>query len=386
MKKLLLIFILIITNMNPLISSSNHKTYNFLIKTHKVKRIMHNKTTDNSSTTKNNKLKVGFLLQHLMVRGVDVAVYDYADLNETMLGNESFIFYIRLPINWQTADMPGSVREKFKQRFGARFYECADVKAMDKIISNQKIDIFYALKHGMRDDFISKVCNNAMHAVFPPLEPHGNVYASISSWLSNEYPSLNIPYVPHMIRLADTTETLHQQLHIPKGSVVFGRHGGFDTFDIDFARQAVREIATKHRNWYFIFLNTEKFCNLPNVIFLPSTPDLVYKTKFINTCDIMLHARKGGESFGLSCGEFSIKNKAVITYFNSPQRAHIEILGTKGLYYKNKQELLNILNHCGTNINQIRTGDWDAYSKDYNPTTIMKKFNDVFIQPLITKK
>ena len=73
---------------------------------------MHNKTTDNSSTTKNNKLKVGFLLQHLMVRGVDVAVYDYADLNETMLGNESFIFYIRLPINWQTADMPGSVREK----------------------------------------------------------------------------------------------------------------------------------------------------------------------------------------------------------------------------------------------------------------------------------
>ena len=49
------------------------------------------------------------------------------------------------------------------------------------------------------------------------------------------------------------------------------------------------------------------------------------KVKFINTCNAMLHARSLGESFGLSCAEFAIKNKPIFTYGFCRQRAHFEI-------------------------------------------------------------
>ena len=68
-----------------------------------------------------------------------------------------------------------------------------------------------------------------------------------------------------------------------------------------------------------------------------------YKTKFINTCDAMLHARFEGERFGSTCGEFSLRNKPIITWHQSRERSHIEILGDKGLYYNSPQDLFDIL-------------------------------------------
>ena len=64
------------------------------------------------------------------------------------------------------------------------------------------------------------------------------------------------------------------------------------------------------------------------------------KVEFINTCDAMLHARYIGESFGLSCAEFSVRNKPIITYEKSPERNHIDTLGEKGIYYENYSEIL----------------------------------------------
>ena len=130
-------------------------------------------------------------------------------------------------------------------------------------------------------------------------------------------------------------------------------------------------------------MNTIKFCDLPNVIFLPATADMLYKTKFINTCDIMIHARHRGETFGLACAEFSIKNKPVITWNGSFERSHIEILGTKGLYYNTKEELIRLILECGIKINDIRSKNWDAYSEKFNPTAVMNMFNNVFIKPFI---
>ncbi len=173
------------------------------------------------------------------------------------------------------------------------------------------------------------------------------------------------------------------------GSVVFGRHGGFDSFDLRFAMQAVFDVARVHKDWYFVFLNTYKFCDLPNVIFLPSTPDLSYKTRFINTCDAMIHARGLGESFGLACAEFSIKNKPIITWSglgsSEYERAHIGILGEKGIYYNNGQELFNILSFLGDNIQFVRALNWDAYSEQFNPEVVMRRFDEVFIQPCLKK-
>ena len=92
----------------------------------------------------------------------------------------------------------------------------------------------------------------------------------------------------------------------------------------------------------------------------------------------MIHARGIGESFGLACGEFSIKGKPVITYALSPQRSHIEILGEKAILYKDKQDLSNIF--MGFNRQFQHQKNWDAYSDDFSSKVVMKKFDEVFIR------
>ena len=330
------------------------------------------------------KKKVGFYLGHFCVRGTDVSTYDYADCNESILGNESFVFFVNeLNIPSEGAiDFPKSVEEKFQKRFKDRLYQCTSFEEVEAIIAREKIDVLYNQKSGEVDRNLSKVCKNAVHAVFS-LGAHGDVFASISQTLSDQNPTLAVPAVPYMIRLADNLETLHEELHIPRGAVVFGRHGGYSTFDLAMAQEAVTELAQLHPDWFFLFLNTAPFCRLSNVIFLPGTADMVYKTKFINTCDAMIHARSDGETFGLACGEFSIKNKPVITCIAcKAPKAHINILGNKGFYYQDKESLKDILLSCAKNIEGIRQSHWDAYSEQYNPKAVMKRFEEVFLSSL----
>jgi hypothetical protein len=125
-------------------------------------------------------------------------------------------------------------------------------------------------------------------------------------------------------------------------------------------------------------MNMDPFAQHERLIFLPGNSDLHYKVQFINTCDGMLHARGIGESFGLACGEFSIKGKPVITYALSPQRSHIEILGDKAILYKGKKDLAEIFSNFNRQIQHEK--NWDAYAENFSPKIIMRQFNDVFIK------
>ena len=90
----------------------------------------------------------------------------------------------------------------------------------------------------------------------------------------------------------------------------------------------------------------------------------------------MLHARRQGESFGITCGEFSVCNKPVITctagYIR--ERSHIEILGSKGIYYSDYKALKKIILAFKKNDK-----NWDAYSEKFNSRVVMDKFRQVFI-------
>ena len=125
-------------------------------------------------------------------------------------------------------------------------------------------------------------------------------------------------------------------------------------------------------------MNMAPFAEHERLLFLPGKSDLNYKVQFINTCDGMLHARGIGESFGLACGEFSIKGKPVITYAMSPQRSHIEILGDKAILYKGKKDLVEIFANFSRQTQQEK--NWDAYSEHFSAEVIMRQFKNVFIQ------
>jgi hypothetical protein len=90
----------------------------------------------------------------------------------------------------------------------------------------------------------------------------------------------------------------------------------------------------------------------------------------------MIHARERGETFGLAIAEFSSKNKPVITYYNSPERCHIDILGDKGIYYTDYTSLYNILSNI--QLSDIKDKNWNCY-QNFTPENVMNKFNQVFL-------
>jgi hypothetical protein len=124
-------------------------------------------------------------------------------------------------------------------------------------------------------------------------------------------------------------------------------------------------------------MNINKFCeDLPNIIHLPGTWDLEEKASFVRACDGMIHARQYSETFGLACGEFALENKPIITYFGSNERNHIDVLGERGLYYNNVEDLDDILKNF---TKYIKYDDYDLPYKQFSPEIIMNKFNKLFL-------
>ncbi len=316
-------------------------------------------------------VKIAFHDNCLCERGTTIAVYDYAYYNRKLLNNESVILYFGNDLR----NVP-EVLQKFKKEFKLIPYN--NWNDVDDILEKENIDILYMIKAGEWDGKISNKIKTVVHCVFNTDYKHGLVYATIAPWVNgnnNKY-----PYVPHMINLLDHNETMHEELKIPKNSIIFGRHGGFKQFDIPFVHNCVYNFAKNNPDIYFIFVNTEVFCHkLDNIIHIDKIIDLYNKTKFINTCDAMIWGRSDGEIYSLSQGEFSSKNKPIIC-MNTGYNGHVYKLKENALWYNNEIELYNILNNF--NKDDIKKKDWNMY-KDSTPEQVMEIFNNVFIKPCL---
>lgn len=305
-------------------------------------------------------------------RGAEIAVYDYAFHNQAILQNESLIFY---KSKYQSEP---TVIRKFEKQF--KLFPYQDSNQLAKLADQEKLDLLYFIKSGERDgDLINNVpC--AIHAVFPtkPEEFHGDKFAFVSEWLAKEYSNQKLPFVPHMIDLPNISGDLREELGIPVDATVLACYGGSDSFNLSFVHEVVVKALEKRKDLYFLFMNIAPFAEHDRLIFLPGNSEMDYKMRFINTADGMIHARGIGESFGLACGEFSIKNKPVMTYALSPQRSHIEILGEKAMLYKGRRDLEEMF--LSFNRQTQFEKNWDAYSNDFSPKVIMQRFADVFIK------
>jgi hypothetical protein len=197
-----------------------------------------------------------------------------------------------------------------------------------------------------------------------------------SKWLS-KMTDYKIPYVPYIVHLPEVEDNMRYELGIPEDALVLGRNGGWETFDLSFVKDAIIEVIDQRPDLWFVFQFTEPFYKHERIIYLDGTPNLDEKVKFINTCDAMIHARHIGESFGLSCAEFSIRNKPIITWYKSPERSHIDILGEMGIYYENKNDILHILKNLDKN--EINSFEWNCY-QDYSPENVVKKFKEVYLK------
>lgn len=319
-------------------------------------------------------MKILFHENELNYRGTSIAMYDYADFNEKYLGNESVIVYNKtLPTNH-----PLGI-EKFSKRFEVISYE--DFAEVDPIITKNNIDLFYAIKNGDNDGIISKECKTVVHSVFKHYEPHGDVYAYVSEWLAEEMTQGKCPFVPHMVNFYENTEEdLRNELNIPKNAKVFGYYGGAQSFNIEFVQSVVKKMASQYKDLYFIFMGVDSFVTkkwwksqLKNIIFLPPSSDLLFKIKFINTCNALLHARERGETFGITVAEFALKGKSVITFADSPEKAHAVHLQNQAYYYHDKNDLKNIILDSNLSLSAK-----ELYQK-FLPQPVMDQFKKIFI-------
>lgn len=313
-------------------------------------------------------MKVCFHDNGLSVRGTSNALWDYAEQSQKLFNIEPIIMYNENSIhNMQVAI------DRFESKFDVFSYK--ETNQIDNILREQECDAFFMIKGGRYDGVISNYCQNWINAIAicNTNDIHGDRYAMGSKWLS-KITNNQIDYVSYMVNLPSIDTDLREKLGIPKNAIVFGRNGGHDTFDLNFAKQAVVESLRLRNDIFFLFQGTDKFYEHERIIYLPASPDLDEKVEFINTCDVLLHARDIGESFGCTCAEFSMRNKPVITWFGSKERNHIDYLGDKGFYYNNYEELLKIL----INFEPNNSIDWRCYDECL-PEVVMEKFKKIYL-------
>jgi hypothetical protein len=316
-------------------------------------------------------MKVAFLTNHISYGGTEVSMYDYAHFNEVLLGNSCIV------ITRDFRATHGEIYAKFEKRFPV-FY-ITNREDIDAVVRREGVDVLYVQKSGEVDWYGTNACKCVVHAVFTTRFPHGDIYAAISPTLNTLF-GTRVPVVPYMVYLEDTDESFRGELGIPTDAVVIGRHGSYDSFDIPFVHTAVQTFLDRNPNMHFVALNTKPFATHPRIHYLPRTTDLRVKRKFINTCDVMLHARLRGETFGLACGEFAISQKPIVTYAHSPERAHMDILGSVCTTYASADELVDV----------IESGVWKKNMENngymqYTPELVIEQFRSVFLARPFTR-
>jgi len=314
--------------------------------------------------------KVAFHSNTMSLRGSENALWDYANFNETILGNQSVICH---PAGLESAENPTFA--KWKARFPLIPYRTRN--ELGRKLKESGIGVLYQIKPGPYDGFVIPGVKNCIHSMFLSDEFHGDRFAYVSRWASRVMTGGENSVVPHFVPKFVSNQNLRGKLGIPMGAKVFGRHGAFDTFNIPFVRRVVDEHAQNHPADHFVFLNTEPIQGTEktkNVHYLAPTIDPEEKAQFLATCDAMLHARWHGETFGLAVGEFAALKKPVITFAESRERAHLEMLGAVALAYRNGGELRKILRDF-----QPHQAGGTEYDQNADPRLVMQKFQERFL-------
>jgi hypothetical protein len=324
-------------------------------------------------------------------RGDSVSTHAYAHYAETLLGHRSKIL---LPLQAWRNEKNNRTLRWLEERFEVRAYSAEGSYGgpdLQRLAAASDCDILYLPKRaGKRDapaypESFGSV-PTAVHCAFAGHDPHGEAYAYISSSLATRR---GMEYVPYIIEApsepcGSTHTLLRQRMHIPANATVFGRHGGWTSFDIPFLGEVIREAVQKFPSVHFVFLNTHPFATLERIHFLPQTMDPEAKHEFICSCDAMIHGRKIGETFGHAVAEFSVRNKPVLTHagqgLSYRDRHHIQVLGHRGFYYSSPAELHQLFERFITQ--GVEPGDYNAY-RAFSPEAVMKKFDRVFLAAVL---
>ncbi len=313
-------------------------------------------------------MRIGFQSGTLNERGMSVALFDYARGVQNILGHEAVVFY-------SEAKSSPAVVEKFGQFLQlVPLPPGADAGALSEPF---QLDFCYYIREGRRTPMTIAAERSGVHAVFRHFDPHGDVYAYVSDWMSWWMTGGQAPAVPHIVDLPEVRDTMRGDLGLPEDAFVIGRYGGFDQFNLEFAQKAAAEALDRRSNLHFVFVNTEKFIDHPRALFLPPIVEPMEKARFIAACDAGLNAKKIGESFGLAIAEFLTFGKPVFSWAGGMDQNHV-VMSPKGEWvYRTRRDLLRLLTDYTPSLRDTELAR-EAVAC-YRPQAVMKQFEEVFL-------
>jgi hypothetical protein len=332
------------------------------------------------------KINIGFFVRHFTERGTEDALFNYAYYNEQILKNKSYIISFKKELyNKYNLPLKEDIFEKFNFYFKILFIE--KFEDIQYLIDVYKLNFLYNIISGWKETFPFAYPQfsipTLVHCVFDSNvlqnnninNNNNNINLVISNDLNKRF-GTKLQVLPHIINIGSNCNNDRKILNIPEDAIVFGRHGGLNTFDIQFVKECIIDFAKINKNVYFLFMNTTKFTdNIDNIIYLDTRIDIEDKRRFINTCDAMIHARTQGETFGLAVGEFAVANKPIITWALSSERAHLDFLSDKAILYSNYNDLYEIL----TVYDKNKYNNLNVYEnyKQFLPINIIHTFSDI---------
>lgn len=312
-------------------------------------------------------MKIAFYTPHLTFRGSCVAIYDYAHYSEILYGHTCIIATPTIH-HQSTRDNNIGAFRWLSMRFPILFIDSLDE------LDNSDVDLIYIIKHGQRDDVVFTKKPFVVHCVFDMSFPHGSAYSAVSESLARKFSSDS--FVPHIVSMNTywTLPNLRKPLGIPKDAIVFGRYGGMDTFNLQFAKKIISRIVRENSKVYFLLMNTPKWDNHPQIIHLSPISNQGFKKRFIASCNAMIVPETLGHTFGLAIAEFQTFDKPIICFNGHVwNTAHLDILGDNGVYFQTEDELYARLTEF------VPFTSPNCY-RPFHYTRVMAKFNTEFLE------
>lgn len=221
-------------------------------------------------------------------------------------------------------------------------------------------DVSYFIKSGANDGKFFRKVPSFIHVVFQSYDPHGASYQYVSEWLANQMRTRSgLPlakirtrrakshgcrdagsylWLPHVADMPTPDNDPRSEYGIPSDAFLMLRYGGFDTFDIDWVHDRIVDHLRTHPSSFFLGVNTKAFTNHPRALFVPAIYEDQRKADLLSSAQVFIHARSGGESFGISILEALQTGVPVLSWSGGKDKNHQLMLKETGALFDTPAE------------------------------------------------
>jgi glycosyltransferase involved in cell wall biosynthesis len=350
-----------------------------------------------SNCKKGNVFSSMKILMHdnaLNERGTTAAVESYAEI---LLG---LGWSVDIAFKEENSNNVPEVIDRIGKKFQLIPY--SDFKEIRQ--AQSKYDVAYFIKSGENDGIKFDTTPSLIHAVFQSYDPHGASYVYNSQWLAKKMQSrrflpsnlykgylgkwngcldaLDFNFLPHVCNVKNVVPNRNSLSGIEDDSFVVLRYGGWDSFDNTWVQDELLHFVEQFKNTVVLMVNTKPFCSHKRILFLRRFTHPLERDNLLAACDVFIHARNQGESFGLSIVEAMQANKQVLSWSGGKDQNHIELLRSSGALFANKSELRSKLECMYSGVKLVDTKLLSSRSQQFRPEMIAPKFESLLLEVL----